>query len=527
MKSLPSIDEIASCLGGQIAGKSILAPGPNHKPGDRSMVVTLSPTAPDGFLVHTFSPRDSDLDCKNYVRERIGLEAWKPNGPERPRLRVVPPPSQQIDSGPIDEALLMDAISKSTPPGHRLTNHWPYKDKDAANIILAVARYDAVAGGNKTFRPFISLDGNMVSKFPYPRPLYGLDRLAARPDDLVLIVEGEKTADAAGDLIPGYVVVTSPGGACQAERADWSPLVERNVTVWPDHNKAGLAYARDVKRLVPQAKIVSLPKSLPEDWDLADEEPAGLDIGSLLLGAGDDPEVVTPKAVADPFASAIADPFNLVTLCDVSPTPVNWLWPGHLAIGKLTLLGGDPDLGKSMICIDAAARQSRGINWPRGPRAMVGATIFICSEDGIADTVRPRAEAAGADLTMLHVFESTMVRDGKRKTFNLQDDLDMLGAAIDRVGNARLVCIDAITSYMGKIDSHRTTDVRAVLEPIASFAEAHKVAILGVTHPPKAAQGNALRAFAGSFAFVAAPRLTFFVTSEPETAACYCRSRTT
>jgi putative DNA primase/helicase len=93
----------------------------------------------------------------------------------------------------------------------------------------------------------------------------------------------------------------------------------------------------------------------------------------------------------------------------------------------------------------------------------------------------------------------------------------MLGAAIDQLGNTRLICIDAITSYMGKIDSHRTTDVRAVLEPIASFAESHKVAVLGVTHPPKAAEGNALRAFTGSFAFVAAPRVVFYVTKEPET----------
>ena len=56
-----------------------------------------------------------------------------------------------------------------------------------------------------------------------------------------------------------------------------------------------------------------------------------------------------------------------------------------------------------------------------------------------------------------------------------------------------------------------------MLEPVADFAEQHKVAILGVTHPPKAAQGNALRAFTGSFAFVAAPRVAFFITTEPET----------
>jgi putative DNA primase/helicase len=147
----------------------------------------------------------------------------------------------------------------------------------------------------------------------------------------------------------------------------------------------------------------------------------------------------------------------------------------------------------------------------------VGSTLFLCSEDGVADTIRPRAEAAGADLSFIQVFESTVIKAGKRKTFNLQEDLDMLGKAIRHIGNVRFVCVDAITSYMGLIDSHQTTNVRAVLEPVAVFAEDHGVSILGVTHPPKAAQGNALRAFTGSFAFIAAARVAFMAVSEPET----------
>jgi AAA domain len=211
------------------------------------------------------------------------------------------------------------------------------------------------------------------------------------------------------------------------------------------------------------------------------------------------------------------DSFKLICLADVDPEPVNWLWDGYLALGKLALVGGDPELGKSQISNDVAARLSReGAHWPIGARTPMGASIFICSEDGIADTVRPRCEAAGADLQLMHVLKSTFVRNGKRKIFNLADDLDTLGNAIKQVGNARFICIDAITSYMGRIDSHRTTDVRGVLEPVADFAEMHGVCILGVTHPPKASQGNALRSFAGSFAFVAAPRLAHFVTKDPD-----------
>ena len=71
--------------------------------------------------------------------------------------------------------------------------------------------------------------------------------------------------------------------------------------------------------------------------------------------------------------------------------------------------------------------------------------------------------------------------------------------------------------YMGKIDSHRTTDVRAVLEPLDKFAETHNVAVLAITHPPKAVQAKALHAATGSLAFVAAARLAFLAIEEPET----------
>jgi hypothetical protein len=87
---------------------SISAPGPNHKPGDRSMTITIRLDAPDGFVVHSFSPRDDDLACKDYVREKWGLGSWKPKAVQRPKLRVVNTPLPlRIEGGPIDENLLM------------------------------------------------------------------------------------------------------------------------------------------------------------------------------------------------------------------------------------------------------------------------------------------------------------------------------------------------------------------------------------------------------------------------------------
>ena len=77
--SLPSLEEIATRLGGDVSGRMVLAPGPGHSPRDRSLQVTPSQGAPDGFLVHSHAG-DDGIACKDYVRSKLGLPGWKPNG---------------------------------------------------------------------------------------------------------------------------------------------------------------------------------------------------------------------------------------------------------------------------------------------------------------------------------------------------------------------------------------------------------------------------------------------------------------
>jgi putative DNA primase/helicase len=108
--------------------------------------------------------------------------------------------------------------------------------------------------------------------------------------------------------------------------------------------------------------------------------------------------------------------------------------------------------------------------------------------------------------------------DGQYDTFSLQTDLQKLGEKATTVGDVVMIVIDPLTSYMGsKIDSHRTTDVRAVLEPISNFAERFNVAIFAITHPPKATQSKAINSVTGSLAYVAASRIVFIAMKEPET----------
>src|SRR5262245_3199223 len=206
----------------------------------------------------------------------------------------------------------------------------------------------------------------------------------------------------------------------------------------------------------------------------------------------------------------------LLSGCEVEMKKIDWLWSNHLARGKLSLLSGPSELGKSTIAIDFAARLSRGSEWPDGDSAPLASAIIISSEDAIDDTIVPRLAAADADLSRVHLLAFTKT-NGVRRTFSLQTDLARLGEKIRAVGDAALVIIDPVTSYMGsKLDSHHTVDVRSVLEPLQKFAEDYHVAVLMISHPQKATVTNALNAVTGSAAFVHAPRMTFIVIQDPD-----------
>src|SRR4051812_12419157 len=89
---------------------------------------------------------------------------------------------------------------------------------------------------------------------------------------------------------------------------------------------------------------------------------------------------------------------------DLTTQPIHWLWPGRLALGKLSLLEGDPGLGKSLLTLDLAARLSRGLPFPDGaPGPGPGSSLILNAEDGEADTVRSRLLTLDADLTRIFI----------------------------------------------------------------------------------------------------------------------------
>ena len=171
------------------------------------------------------------------------------------------------------------------PPRHKMgapTASWRYVDH-AGELLGFVHRYDSEDG--KQFRPqtlWRDAQGVLSWRFeawPIPRPLYGLDLLAANPAALVVITEGEKAADAGRRLLPGCVVVASPNGSKSAGKADWTPLRGRRVVLWPDADEAGAefvaAVAKGLKSIAASIAMVAVPDGRENGWDAADAEQEG------------------------------------------------------------------------------------------------------------------------------------------------------------------------------------------------------------------------------------------------------------
>lgn len=211
-----------------------------------------------------------------------------------------------------------------------------------------------------------------------------------------------------------------------------------------------------------------------------------------------------------------------VTLSDVQPQALQWLWPDRIPLGKLTIISGDPGLGKSLLMLDTAARVSANMPWAdrRDESNPAGRVILISGEDDIADTVRPRLDAAHADCRNIVAIEGVQFGDYSieetfKRPYDLQKDLQPLRELVERTGDVRLIVIDPISAFCGKVDSHNNTEVRGLLWPLAELAAEMLVAIVCVSHLNKNAQsGSAVYRTMGSLAFVAAARASCHVIKD-------------
>jgi hypothetical protein len=470
-------------------------------------------------IVESIGLTMSDLDPPEHgVPPLIPHKPKPPPPPVRtpqPPPIVPPPPAIKAMKGKPSYRTAEEAFAAAgrQAKGQLAMDPWKYPGDS-----FRVARF-ALADGDKTFRPIHrNATGWAIGDPSGLLPLYRGDDLPATGP--IIVTEGEKCADAARRV--GLAAVTSAHGCGSAHKTDWRPLAGREIIILPDNDKGGRKYAQEVGailcKLTPPAvvKIVELPGLADggdiADW-IADDGPMGSkspdEIKAAVLDMANSAKPFTPL----PVKSLEGEPV-ITCLADVKPTPLTWLWEWRIPLGKVTMLVGNPSVGKSFVTLDMASRITTGTAFPDCPhvRNAPGGVVLLSAEDDAADTIVPRLLAAGADLKRIVKLDAIRVNDRER-SFNLEADLSALERAIIQVGDCRLVVIDPITAYLGKADGHKNSEIRGLLAPLSALAARHGVAVIGVNHLRKG-EGPAMYRAMGSLAFVAVARAVYCVARD-------------
>lgn len=204
-----------------------------------------------------------------------------------------------------------------------------------------------------------------------------------------------------------------------------------------------------------------------------------------------------------------------VFLSDVEPEDVEWLWERRIPLGKITVLDGDPGNGKSVLTTDLGARLTVGRTFPDGQECEAAGVVIMNAEDGLADTIRPRIDAAGGDPSKVLAL-ATIGEGGEERHLSIPEDIGIIEAAIERVG-ARLVIIDPLMAFLsGTSNAHKDQDIRRALAPLARMAERTGAAVVLVRHLNKASGGNPLYRGGGSIGIIGAARSGLLVGVHPE-----------
>jgi DNA polymerase len=387
------------------------------------------------------------------------------------------------------------------PPGPRI-GAWIYRTELGAPYLKVIKTK------NKHFYQEHWTGTGWASGKPDGPPIpYRLPELMATPASTeVFICEGEK--DAANVAALGLVATTAPEGA-----GKWVSALNkwfggrRIVYILADNDDHGRRHAQQVadalQPIVLDRVVIVYFSELPERGDVSD-----------WIALGGTKEQLLERARA---ATTAPPPprYTLVCAADVVPRPMDWLWEGHILRGSQELLTGIPGTGKSQIHCAFVAYTTTGGLWPDGKNGVPrGNVIMLTAEDCLDQTLVPRLIAAGAARERVFVLRKIR-KDHKERMFLLNEDLDELERMIKSIGDVRLITIDPITAYMGgKVDSHRATDVRGQLGPLADMAERMDVALSAITHPAKHSTQRAIDHFIGSQAFIAAARIGHMAIEE-------------
>jgi RecA-family ATPase len=495
-----SLQQLARCLRGDISNGQVLAPGPGHNATDRSLSVKIDPTAPDGFVVHSFA-RDDPIQCRDYVREKAGLQAWQPNGG---RKRVT---DTDIDNA-LRAVFQAQATSKKFGP---VVTRYDYRDENGV-LLYQVQRHQPKSFSQR--KP--NSNGGWVYQLGDVRRVpYRLPELLKQPDATIFLCEGEKDADRVVDL--DHCATTVAGGKWTADCVQ--ALAGRDVLILEDNDEAGrkkaLAAAQALHGTAATIRIIQLP-NLPNKGDVSDWLDADRRNAERLVDVCFDAPLWTPAAevstideastaktpemlVASQAPRAKDDDPSLPPLCFLelatwqhAPVPERaWVVRDRIPLGNVALLSGEGAVGKTILSLHLAVATVLGRDWACAMPELGPALVVACEDD--ADELHRRLDAivrhygvTFADLGDLHVA-SLAGRDALLATPR-RDGLLAPTKLLARVHEAacdikpRLIVLDNSADVFGGNENDRA-QVRQFIGMLRGLAMAANAGVLLTSHP--------------------------------------------
>ncbi len=200
---------------------------------------------------------------------------------------------------------------------------------------------------------------------------------------------------------------------------------------------------------------------------------------------------------------------KLVSMATLESKKIEWLWRNRIPLGGITLLEGDPGHGKSTMMDDLVARVTSGSAMPLSTKEEPGpaaGAILLRGEESLKAVVRPRLEAAGANLEKILAI-------GGADSIRLPDDLGVLRQGVLEVG-AKLIVIDPLPQFVDA-NLNSSAGTQKALGPLASLAEDLNIAVVLVRHLGKSASRNSIYRGLGSVSIIGLARSALLVASDP------------
>jgi hypothetical protein len=231
-----------------------------------------------------------------------------------------------------------------------------------------------------------------------------------------------------------------------------------------------------------------------------------------LNGQSADDVFAVLAADLDDYRRESQSAIELPKVSSIESRTVDWAWPGYLPKGMLVLCDGDPERGKSQITCDVVARWTHPRPFPftagdhfREP----GNALMVAAEDNADTIIRPRLEAADANLERVYLWPEDA------EPIKFPSGIDTLAAVVKRY-DIGLAVLDPIGAYLDEnVNANRDADVRRALRPLVALAQETNLAVLAVRHLNKDENKSALYRGGGSIAFTAAARVVWAVGCEP------------